>query len=272
MHVGDVAAARGPLAIPGLVVRELVAPPDLEVPFHRHEAAYFRTVIHGSLRNEASAKAAGGAREPRTVFHPAGTSHASWIGPTGARSLRVEPSDAWLARVGCDAALPSRPVALARRHLAPARRIASELRYPDAASELIVEGLVLELLGAAIRESHAECVEQRSLARAIDVLHAELAQPLSLVSVARQVGMEPLRLSQAFRRRYGQTLGEYQRRLRVELVRRELAGPRPLAEIAYDAGFCDQAHCTRVFKAIVGTTPGAYRNALDDRDRHDAMR
>ena len=33
----------------------------------------------------------------------------------------------------------------------------------------------------------------------------------------------------------------------------------PADEIAHDAGFADQSHMTRVFKAVTGMTPGEYR-------------
>lgn len=36
-------------------------------------------------------------------------------------------------------------------------------------------------------------------------------------------------------------------------------GNTPLAAVAIRVGFADQAHLTRVFRKIVGTTPGAWR-------------
>ena len=37
--------------------------------------------------------------------------------------------------------------------------------------------------------------------------------------------------------------------------------PLALAQIAYECGFADQSHFTRVFTAAVGATPGAWRRA-----------
>jgi AraC-like DNA-binding protein len=41
-----------------------------------------------------------------------------------------------------------------------------------------------------------------------------------------------------------------------------LRSQQPLADIAITTGFADQAHFTRAFKAIMGMTPGQYRDAF----------
>ena len=46
---------------------------------------------------------------------------------------------------------------------------------------------------------------------------------------------------------------------RLDFARSALHRRRPLAEVAGDAGFADQAHFTRAFKAAFGLTPGRYR-------------
>jgi AraC-like DNA-binding protein len=45
---------------------------------------------------------------------------------------------------------------------------------------------------------------------------------------------------------------------RLEVARGWLHEARPLAETAFEAGFADQAHFTRTFKAAFGMTPGRY--------------
>jgi AraC-like DNA-binding protein len=46
---------------------------------------------------------------------------------------------------------------------------------------------------------------------------------------------------------------------RLDLARHQMRGDRSLAEVAYEAGFADQAHFTRTFKAAFGLTPARYR-------------
>jgi AraC-like DNA-binding protein len=49
---------------------------------------------------------------------------------------------------------------------------------------------------------------------------------------------------------------------RLALAREQLASGRALAEIAIEAGFADQAHFGRLFRATFGITPARYRTLL----------
>jgi AraC-like DNA-binding protein len=76
--------------------------------------------------------------------------------------------------------------------------------------------------------------------------------------------VHPAHLSRAFRRHEGRTPTALIQRRRVEHVWRRLCRPGApsLADIALEAGFSDQSHCTRVFKRLVGIPPGALRREL----------
>jgi AraC-like DNA-binding protein len=47
--------------------------------------------------------------------------------------------------------------------------------------------------------------------------------------------------------------------LRLEAARDRILGGQPLAEVAAEVGFYDQAHLSRRFTQFLGTTPGRYR-------------
>ena len=68
------------------------------------------------------------------------------------------------------------------------------------------------------------------------------------------------RVARAFRHVHGCSVGTFVRRLRVaraqELLRRTAAR---IATVAVDAGFYDQSHLGRVFRAEIGMTPRQYR-------------
>jgi AraC family transcriptional regulator len=145
-------------------------------------------------------------------------------------------------------------------------RIARELRSPDSATPLEVEGLVLEMFALASRQGQLERRARQAppwLARTRELLHASfLRQPPRIDELAREAGVHPDYLARAFRVRFGVPVGTYVRRLRLEWAAARLAGTEePIAQIALAAGFADQSHFTRAFKRYAGLTPGEYRHA-----------
>ena len=78
--------------------------------------------------------------------------------------------------------------------------------------------------------------------------------------------MHPVTLARAFRTFYGCSVGEYLRRVRVDLAGRWLSDTNlGLAQIALSAGFCDQSHFSNVFRRIIGLTPSRYRREARSR-------
>ncbi|HEX6738996.1 MAG TPA: AraC family transcriptional regulator, partial [Vicinamibacteria bacterium] len=133
----------------------------------------------------------------------------------------------------------------------------------DEASALAVEGLALELLAGAVRcRSHSLPQAAPWLKRVREILHDRFRDHLTVMAVAQEVGLHPIYLGSAFRRHEGCSIGDYVRRLRVDYAARQLADTaETLARIALDAGFADQSHFCRTFRAVTGLTPSAYRGA-----------
>lgn len=83
---------------------------------------------------------------------------------------------------------------------------------------------------------------------------------LELPQVAEYVGLSPSYFSAMFREVVGVTFREHLCRLRVEESKHLLlSGRYSLADIAISIGFPDQSYYCKVFKRIVGVTPGKYR-------------
>jgi AraC family transcriptional regulator len=94
-------------------------------------------------------------------------------------------------------------------------------------------------------------------------LREESGKPPGLAQLAADAGVHPVHLARVFRRYRGESVGAYARRLKVQRVFEQLAeGERSLAEIAFDAGFTDQSHLTRVVGKVMGRPPGALRRLL----------
>ena len=139
-----------------------------------------------------------------------------------------------------------------------ASRMLSEFRSRDSVSSLMIEGLALEFATQLARTREAPA--GGPLRDVVEYLHARAAEEIRLEDVARVAGVHPAHLSRLFRARHGCSVGEYIRRLRVDLAARELAASRrPIADIAAATGFADQSHFSRVFARLTGMTPGRYR-------------
>ncbi len=95
-----------------------------------------------------------------------------------------------------------------------------------------------------------------------EALAADLATEPALASIAQACGLPVSRFVRAFRQSTGMPPFRWLRAFRVERARDLLLNSQlALAQIAYDCGFADQSHFTRVFTSAVGTTPGAWRRA-----------
>ncbi|GHB35123.1 AraC family transcriptional regulator [Streptomyces viridiviolaceus] len=103
------------------------------------------------------------------------------------------------------------------------------------------------------------------LARTVrDRLADELLAPPSLASLAADLGLSRYQLLRAFRTTMGIPPYAWLAQYRVTRARTLLeAGLRP-AEVATLVGFADQAHLTRWFRRVLGVTPAAYRNSVQD--------
>jgi AraC-like DNA-binding protein len=71
-------------------------------------------------------------------------------------------------------------------------------------------------------------------------------------------GLDRYELARQFRAAYGTSPYRYSLMRRLDFARGELGRGAPLADVALDAGFVDQAHFTRMFRSAFGLTPGRY--------------
>lgn len=246
------------------VVTERRYPAGFTTPVHAHERPLFVVVLEGGYEEQRANKRLY-CTPATTLFHVAEEEHLERFADCGGRSLVVELEPPWLGRI--------REISRASMHNSSAQdggmlrplgsRLYREFLTGDPASQLMIEGLLLEIAGAFFRAEHRrETRRPQWLARAVEIIQDNFPRRLTLASIADQVRVHPVHLAQSFRRFHGCTIGEYVRRIRLDYACEQLTrSDKPFIDIASAAGFADRSHFTRTFKRTMGISPCEYRAA-----------
>lgn len=148
-----------------------------------------------------------------------------------------------------------------------ARLLADDLQSDYPSTQIYGEGLISSLTAALLQPG--ETIEpQRKrgklapyhLRRTVDYIEQNCGRTIRLDELAQLTGLSQSYFCSAFRESTGMPPQQWQMKARVERAKNLLKdADTPLASVALRVGFADQAHLTRVFRKIVGTTPGAWR-------------
>jgi AraC family transcriptional regulator len=147
-----------------------------------------------------------------------------------------------------------------------------ELNMGGPGGRLYLEGLgtaltvhLLRTQGAAKRAPlpHKGGLAPARLRRVVEFIAAHLEGEIALTDLATVAELSTHHFGAAFKASTGRSPHGYVMDRRVERARELLrAGARPIAEIAYAAGFSSQAHLTTNFRRVIGITPGRFRRSL----------
>jgi AraC family transcriptional regulator len=250
------------LAFSGVVFTEATFSPDSSLPWHTHDQPTICLVLDGSLV-EGFRSAEHELGKYDLTFKPAAVEHRDRYGAGGARCLIIELRQPWIDAHDVGPLLADQPVhAGTNGSLRLASRLHEEFASRAPASGIALEGICLELIALFSRLGTQR--EPRNtpgwLRRARDLVRERCSERVHLADIAQVVDVHPVHLAQAFKRRFGETIGDYTRQLRVRRAAESLsASDQSIAEIALACGFYDQSHFTRTFKLHTTMTPGQYR-------------
>jgi AraC family transcriptional regulator len=238
----------------GASVRRVIDRSDANVPEHAHDWPVLSIYVIGGYTNQtecAKTLIAG----PSAILYQAGAAHCNEIGPTGFEQIEIEFDPDWL---GC-ALIPDSPVSrwIGGRAGAESRTLGQFCTF--VASE--------ERLRAAVRQfvQRASSEPQLKTPSWVQLISRRLQEntALGVNDLAQEVRRHPSWLGSAYRRATGEGLLETAARLRVERAACLLReSDQTGADIAQEAGFCDQSHMSRTFRRVLGRLPSAVR---DDR-------
>ena len=97
----------------------------------------------------------------------------------------------------------------------------------------------------------------------LDFVATHYGRGITLEEMAAEAGISPYHFARLFKQTIGQSPYQFVLAYRVEQAKKLMADPtRPLADVALACGFSDQAHFSRVFKRLSGSTPTAWRKTL----------
>ena len=91
-----------------------------------------------------------------------------------------------------------------------------------------------------------------------DYLDARTFEAVTLTAAAADLGSSVTQLARAFSSTFHIAPHAYVMGRRLDAARHRILAGQPLADVALDVGFSDQAHLTRRFKRFLGTTPGRF--------------
>ncbi len=141
---------------------------------------------------------------------------------------------------------------------------AGEALNGRAGGDLFASGLGTALVTRLAVVETTRRSEQGGLApwqhrRVVDYMMARLGELVSLDELAALVQLSRSYFCRAFKATVGVTPYQWQLNARVHHAKSLiLKGDMPLAQIALEAGFADQAHFTRVFRKFEGVCPGQW--------------
>lgn len=160
---------------------------------------------------------------------------------------------AWVQAAGLQA-----PVRSAKRASPALARAAAALQSADEVQAWLRRAV--PVLAAAARHAGAAQADPRP-GEAVRALIGRLQAALqagehTVAGLARHCGVSRERLHRVLRRWLGMPPAAYVRAVRVHRARQLLLEGAPVAAVAADCGFADQAHFTRWFRRTFGYSPG----------------
>ena len=146
-------------------------------------------------------------------------------------------------------------------------RIGRETREPGIASELILEGLGLTLLGETARLLHgfqSGRAYKGGLAtwrlKLIEERIRDEGSRSTIVELATLCGISRRHLIRAFRQQTGQTIGSFVQQITIERARRLLGdSDDPIKVVAAKLGFSNSAAFATAFRRSCGVSPRQFR-------------
>ena len=181
---------------------------------------------------------------------------------------------AGLTRADARILFPAHVVAPDARLARLAADLADELRTVEAGQELVVAALVEQLTihllrrhahirrAAELELSRAGLVDRR-VRRAVELMHARLAEDVPLEEMAAAAYLSPFHFARLFKKVTGTSPHAYLAALRLERAQTLLATTDlSVTEVGARVGYTSPSHFAKAFRQATGLSPREFRAAL----------
>ncbi|MEM6392652.1 MAG: helix-turn-helix domain-containing protein [Planctomycetota bacterium] len=188
--------------------------------------------------------------------------------------VKTRPLTVTSEQPGWSLAVQFQPGAVSRLFGMPAREVTDEAVPTSELTHRMGQDWVDRISGLdtldGLRAAVAQCLLQlraehanvghppdasRGLAGAATDLMTRCQGRLTIQRLTHHLGVNPRQLERAFLQHIGVSPKRYARILRFQHADRLISAGRPLAWVAATAGYCDQAHLCRDFRAFTDRTP-----------------
>jgi AraC-like DNA-binding protein len=221
-------------------------PLDHNVP-HAHSTAVYLAGLYGTFRLRV---AGGGWKTCRSAVVRAGVPYEFDVGGDPLGVIYLEPSmagpDALASLAGAGEVVDGSLVGV--KDVSPLRDYYE--RRPDAEH---MRADILDLVAFGAQRARVSMDER--VARAVASLQSDPFEPISVADVAATAGLSPSRFQHLFTQEVGVPFRRYRGWHRLRAAIREAAQGASLTAAAHAAGFADQAHFSRAFRAAFGAPP-----------------
>ena len=227
----------------------------------RHSHPYFELIffVEGRARIDAGDEAVDVSLFD-TLIYPPGVEHHEHLDP----AVRQEIICLWADLGPCPVHDHAIKVKDARGDL----RQLFELLYAEYTSKRPLAQLVvatyLEAIFLLVREDLEQppAESHSQVERCLSYIHEHYAGAFDVESLARAIHVSPSYLFRIFKKKLGVSPMHYRNQVRIQKAKLLLLDPAMKLEvIAEQIGFEDAKYFTRVFKALTGGSPSAFRRA-----------
>jgi len=248
---------------PELSVQETHYEPLMKAPYHCDRKSRISIILSGGVREIVGNREEAGT-PMSIVIKPADARHRNEFSPQGARIVSV----CWDANRTPDILSVAGFTEWRWLHgTSPASagiRFLMQLKNAENQSQL--EESIIELMADFTNAGMANHqTPPLWLERIAERLRDEYNRALRVQDLAAAAAVHPVYLARAFRKYYGCSVKEYLHQIRVRRAVQSIAGTHTeLAHVAYDEGFADQSHLNRIFKKMLGISPGKFRKLTEE--------